>query len=235
MEETIYDINRKIHESVGNAEGAIVKARNEGFLVIAHTGGTEVSLCTGRAFKDMHPSCGVRFNYTIQPEDMDDSTVYMDDGMTVKVATEEAVKKCMDKWDNPLAESKAEFYEYCEEHGLDASKVMEKTSADQDEDGVYTCVLNDAMDIIAELGNAKQQASEGGDPEIGGGVWLMNGSRVLKDTEGYRSEMDTDAVAEGYTVGDIIKEQLYISADDGAFYAADDDDILDVLYERGWK
>ena len=78
------------------------------------------------------------------------------------------------------------------------------------------------------VGEAKGKAKSDGWCELTFGVYLITGKQVLNDTMVYRDTLCTDYIAKGYTVEDIIPDDLYIQTD-GYFSSADDDDIEKIL------
>jgi|WetSurMetagenome_2_1015567.scaffolds.fasta_scaffold59273_4 hypothetical protein len=76
---------------------------------------------------------------------------------------------------------------------------------------------------------AKREAVETGSCELVRGVYLLTGTEVLKEAEGYDDPDDPERINGDYDKSDIIPDQLYIQACPDAFHAADDDDIEEIL------
>jgi len=76
---------------------------------------------------------------------------------------------------------------------------------------------------------AKEKATKEGCCELLKDVYLLTGSEVLKEAEGYDDPDNPERITDDYDKSDIVPDQLYIQACPDAFYAADDEDVKSVL------
>lgn len=129
--------------------------------------------------------------------------------------TIEELKECIENYNflGSIAANKSD----CKEWGITPKEWINQIKA---------ALYDKITDLVEE---SKDNAIKNGSTEIASGVWLMTGKNAIEETADYRSEMDTDKVAEGYSVDDIQGDELYIQADNGYFAVADDDDIQEII------